>query len=367
MTVRTMPSVSVIVPTYGEALNLPELLASLERVRQEKALDMEVLIMDDNSQDGTDAAVAAFDRDWVRLIVRTRNRGLSAAVLDGFCEAKNDVLLVMDADLSHPPEVIPELIEQLCQGADFVVGSRYVRGGNTEEAWGIARWINSKAATLLARPFTRIKDPMSGFFAFRRALLKDCPPLNPIGYKIGLEILVKCRCRHIVEIPISFRQRRFGESKLSLREKILYLEHLRRLAEYKFGDWARFALFSIVGLSGAVVNLLVLTLLLWAKTPIRVAVAIAIVVAMFSNFALNRHFTFSYARRRPWGRQLLGFIAASMLGAVVNYATTLSVLRLGPLTEQFPQIAATCGIVAGMLLNYTGSRFIVFRKQGKGS
>lgn len=357
-----MPSVSVIVPTYKEALNLPALVERVEAVRNARGLDLEMVIMDDNSRDGTEEAVALLNRDWVRLIVRTANRGLSAAVLDGFREARKDVFLVMDADLSHPPEVIPEMLLRLRGGADFVLGSRYVAGGTTEEAWGVLRWINSKVATLLARPFTRLKDPMSGFFAFHRSLLDGAPPMNPVGYKIGLEILVKCDCRNVAEIPIHFSQRFQGESKLSLREQLLYLEHLRRLGEHKFGDWARFLQFSLVGFSGAFVNLAALTLLVWIGVPVRIAVAVAIFVAMFTNFLLNRQFTFSYARDRHWAGQLLGFVGASSFGAAANYATTLLILQYWPFTERFPQIAATFGILAGLASNYTLSRYIVFKK-----
>ncbi|NLV44942.1 MAG: glycosyltransferase family 2 protein [Candidatus Hydrogenedentes bacterium] len=356
------PSVSVIVPTYKEALNLPVLIERVEAVRDSGHLDLEMLIMDDDSRDGTEEAVASMNRDWVRLIVRTSDRGLSAAVLDGFRQARHEIFLVMDADLSHPPETIPEMLHRLCSGADFVLGSRYVKGGSTEEAWGFLRWINSKVATLLARPFTRLKDPMSGFFAFHRSLLDNAPPMNPVGYKIGLEVLVKCNCRNAVEIPIYFHQRFRGESKLSLREQLLYLEHLRRLAEYKYGDWARFMEFSFVGFSGTFVNLAVLTLLVWLGMPVRAAVAVAIFSAMFTNFLLNRQFTFSYARDRHWAGQLLGFVGASSLGALVNYIVTLSVLHYWPFTERFPQIAALFGIVAGLASNYLLSRYIVFKK-----
>ncbi len=357
-----LPSVSVIVPTYKEALNLPALVERVEGVRSKHHLDLEMILMDDDSRDGTEETVAALDREWVRLVVRKEDRGLSAAVLDGFRHARNEVLLVMDADLSHPPETIPEMLRRLRDGADFVLGSRYIAGGSTEEAWGFLRWLNSKVATLLARPFTRLKDPMSGFFAIPRTLLDNAPPMNPVGYKIALEILVKCDCRNVVEVPIHFSQRYKGESKLSLREQLLYLEHLRRLAEYKFGDWARFAEFCLVGLSGAFVNLAALTLLVWVAVPVRIAVAVAIFVAMLSNFVLNRQFPFAYAREKHWLPQLFGFIAASSLGAVANYCTTLLVLHFWPLTLRFPQIAASIGILTGMASNYLMTRYVVFKK-----
>src|SRR5262249_14226205 len=148
-------------------------------------------LMDDNSRDGTEEAVAQLHRDWVRLIVRTHDRGLSPAVLDGLRAARHNVFVVMDADLSHPPEKIPELVRALQDGADFVIGSRYVAGGTTDAEWGLFRWLNSRVATLLAWPLTSARDPMAGFFALTRPTFeRGQGALNPIGYKIGLELLV---------------------------------------------------------------------------------------------------------------------------------------------------------------------------------
>ena len=356
------PSLSIIVPTYQEAENLPGLLERIDAVRREYGLSLEVLIMDDDSQDGTEEVIAGQPRDWVRLVVRKTNRGLSAAVLDGFRQARNDVLLVMDADLSHPPEKIPEMLEALCAGADFVLGSRYVPGGGTDEEWGFFRWVNSRAATLLAFPFTSAKDPMSGFFAIRRETFDGAGALNPIGYKIGLEILVKCNCQRVEEIPIHFSTRRFGKSKLSLREQVRYLQHLRRLLVYKYGNWAHFAQFAAVGFSGTLVNLTVLTLFLWLEAPVEISAALAIYTAMLSNFVLNRRFTFSYARGGSVWRQLIGFVAASSVGALVNYCTVLTLVRLWLIFESVPQLASIAGILAGLTFNFFVSRYFVFVK-----
>ncbi len=115
---------------------------------------------------------------------------------------------------------------------------------------------------MLALPLTAIRDPMSGFFAMRHETLSTARDLTPVGYKILLEIIVKCQCRHIVEIPIHFANRRFGDSKLSLQEQLKYFRHLRRLYTHRYGTWSHFAQFLVVGLSGLVINLLVLTLLL---------------------------------------------------------------------------------------------------------
>ena len=127
-------------------------------------------------------------------------------MIAGLKLANGDVLVVMDADLSHPPEKVPELVAALRDpAADFVIGSRYVSGGGTADDWGVFRWLNSKAATLLAWPLTSVRDPMAGFFALRRKdFTAHQSELDPIGYKIGLELMVKCDCRHPVEVPIFF-------------------------------------------------------------------------------------------------------------------------------------------------------------------
>jgi len=271
------PSVSVVVPTYREAQNIPSLIERIDRVRREHDLDLELLIMDDDSRDGTAETVQSLGRPWVRLVTRIQNRGLSPAVLDGFALARHDLLLVMDADLSHPPEKIPEMLDALTAGHDFVVGSRYVPGGSTDHDWGPFRWINSRAATLLARPLTSIKDPMSGFFALRRETYQKAATLNPVGYKIALELLVKADCRRVCEIPIHFGQRRLGDSKLSLREQLSYIRHLRRLFIHKYGHWARGA---ILGASATALSLAALSLLYAAGISLERAAAAAILVAI---------------------------------------------------------------------------------------
>jgi dolichol-phosphate mannosyltransferase len=225
--------VSVIVPTYREAANLPVLAAALHEALTAANTAYELIVVDDDSRDGTEQVCAELAAKLpLRLLVRRGERGLASAVVHGMHAAVGRWLVVMDADLSHPPEAVPSLLDALRNGADFVVGSRYVKGGSTEEGWGLYRWLNSKAATMMAWPLARIADPMAGFFALPRARFAQAPVLDPIGYKIGLELLVKCRCRRVVEVPIHFRNRLHGESKLSLREQINYLRHLGRL--YRF-------------------------------------------------------------------------------------------------------------------------------------
>lgn len=224
---------TVVVPTKREADSLPLLVERLAGVRERRGLDLRLLVMDDDSRDGT-VEWARSTPDWVELVVRTRDHGLSAAVLDGVRRAETETVVVMDADLSHPPETIPELLARLDEGCDFVVGSRYAAGGATDEAWTLLRAVNSRVATALARPLTSIRDPMSGFFAFRRRLLERAERLDPIGYKIGLEILVRCRAERVAEVPIRFAVREHGESKLGLTEQVRYLRHLGRLYRFRY-------------------------------------------------------------------------------------------------------------------------------------
>ena len=234
---RGIASVSIIVPTYREVENLDPFIDRVSGVRDESGLDIDVTFMDDDSRDGSVEAIARRPEPWVRMVVRTSDRGLSRAVLDGMRRARGDVLVCMDADLSHPAAAIPRMLAALEEGADFVVGSRYIEGGSTSAGWGFHRWLNSRVATLLARPLTSVRDPMAGFFALRRSTFERGTDLNPVGYKIGLELMVKCRCERVVEVPIHFEDRQLGASKLTLKQQLLYLEHLRRLLMFKYSPF----------------------------------------------------------------------------------------------------------------------------------
>jgi dolichol-phosphate mannosyltransferase len=358
-TVPWPPIVGVVVPTYREVENIPFLVDRLHDIREQTGWKIKLLFMDDNSKDGSEELIRAMDLPWVKMIVRTTDRGLSQAVLEGLHRLSADVLVVMDADLSHPTEKIPELVQALENGADFAVASRFAEGGSTDDDWGIFRWLNSRVATLVALPLSPLKDPMSGFFALRRSTFLSGRDFNPIGYKIGLELLIKCRCIRPVEIPIHFSNRRFGESKLSLREQLRYLQHVRRLYIYKFGNWSHLAQFLVVGASGLAVNLLLLTAFVAAGVARTAAVAAAIFLSMVWNFALNRRFTFSYARREPILKQFVGYVSTSAVGAVVNYLVTMWLWD----SFHYNQIAAAIGVVAGTAFNFAGSRYVIFRKK----
>lgn len=362
--IRFTAGISIIIPTYQEAENIPHILKRIDALRQEYDLTLEVLFMDDNSRDGSIEAVAAAGFDWARIIVRETDRGLSPAVIEGFEAARYPVLICMDCDLSHPPEVIPKLVLGLHSSQQFVIGSRYVPGGSTDDDWGFFRWFNSFVATVLARPLTTVRDPMSGFFAMRKSDFDAVRGLNPVGYKVALELIVKCSFENVGEVPIHFTDRLHGESKLTLREQLKYIKHLRRLYMHKFAGMMYLLQFLFVGASGVVVNLAILSLLFWVGLPEWLCLAAGIGVSLCSNFLLNRRFTFSYARHEPVLRQFLGFVSASLLGLMVNYGVALS-LRMNVL-EEGPfalQLSALAGIAAGMGFNFLGARYLVFRKR----
>lgn len=237
--------VSVVIPTLNEAGNLRELVERIDRALANQPY--EILIVDDGSRDGTHDLCIELQRTYpLRLLIRSEPAdGLSGAVLHGLARAHGEFLVVMDADLQHAPEQVPDLLAPLIrQEAEFVLGSRYVAGGTTEDDWGVVRWANSKVATLLARPFAgQTRDPMSGFFALRRQTYERAGTLNPIGYKVALELICKCGVRNVREVPIRFGLRGAGRSKLTLTQQVHYLDHLSRLYDYCFpraSTWVKF-------------------------------------------------------------------------------------------------------------------------------
>jgi dolichol-phosphate mannosyltransferase len=219
--------VSIVLPTLREHDSLV-----LLRPRLEHALagySAEVVVVDDDSRDGTEELVATWCAPpEYHLIVRRGVRGLASAVVEGLRRARGSVVVVMDADGSHPPELLPELIEPIRRGeAAFVLASRMVPGGSSPGLPGLRRAI-SWGATRLAEPLTGVGDPMSGFFAVRRDAV-EIDQLAPVGYKIALEVLVKCRPSPVREVPFEFGPRLAGTSKLDRRQMGQYLRHLVRL------------------------------------------------------------------------------------------------------------------------------------------
>jgi dolichol-phosphate mannosyltransferase len=223
--------VSVVIPALREQANLRRLLPQLFNAFQLAGFVAEVIVVDDESRDGTEELCTGLASTYaLRLITRRNERGLASAVLYGLREASGDVCVVMDADLSHPPEVVPSLVQAARSPAcDLALGSRYIAGGSVEPSWGWFRRLNSRVATLLARGLTDACDPMAGFFAIKRSTLSRAKVLRPVGYKIALELIVRCDCRHVVEVPIAFKNRKHGNSKLSIAQQWAYIRHLARL------------------------------------------------------------------------------------------------------------------------------------------
>lgn len=220
--------VSIIIPTYNEKKNIKELIPNLFSERN----DLEVIIVDDNSPDGTGKTAENLAKKYnVKVISREEKLDLSSAVVDGFRVASSDVIGVMDADLSHPYSKIGELIE-LTIDYDLVIGSRSIRGGRVEQ-WPWYRKVMSTTGKILAKPLiNNIKDPLSGFFFMKKSVVRNIN-FNPIGYKILIEILVKGSYRNVIEVPYVFSNRGVGSSKLNMKEHTNYLRHLKRLYVYK--------------------------------------------------------------------------------------------------------------------------------------
>jgi dolichol-phosphate mannosyltransferase len=221
--------ISVIVPTYNEAGPLPLLV---ERLAAAMSREWELVVVDDGSPDGTaDIAEQLAPKRPVRVVRRKAKSGLASAVIDGFTAARGDVLVVMDADLSHPPEVVPDLVRALDDGADLAVGSRYVRGGKTMD-WPLRRRIVSRVACYMGNALVPVRDATSGFFAIRRSAI-DGVRLNAIGFKIGFEVIARSRAKKIVEVPYTFRDRELGKSKFGRREIGQYVVQLGIVARDK--------------------------------------------------------------------------------------------------------------------------------------
>lgn len=225
---------SLIIPTYQEALNLGNLLQRIASI--DFAQLFEVILVDDNSQDGTEKVVKQLQLQypWLKWIVRHGPRDLSQAILLGLQQAIYPIIVIMDADLSHPPEKIPLMLAALREAdVDMVVGSRYVAGGSIDINMPLKRRLISRGCALLTRLVVPVRDPLSGFIAIKKERCLRGAALQPLGWKIGLEMMVKCQCKNIREIPIHFTDRKLGKSKFNFKEAINYLRHLSRLIIYK--------------------------------------------------------------------------------------------------------------------------------------
>ena len=356
-------TVSIVVPTLREAANIPTLAARIHDALAGSGIEWELLLVDDDSNDGSEQIVAELARRLpVRMEVR-RNmpRDLSLAVLHGIRLARFDRVVVMDADLSHSPERIGKLLAALDGDCDLAVGSRYVPGGTVDRSWGWGRRLNSRVATLLALPLVRCTDPMSGFFATDRRALPDLERLQPVGYKIGLELMVRGRLR-VAEVPIDFVDRDLGSSKMDWRQQVDYLRHLYRLYLYRYGATARLLSFGLVGASGFVIDLAVYLGLQAVGVEHRLARLLSFWPAATWNWALNRAMTFEERPRQPRVRQWTKFVASSLIGLSVNAGSYTLLTSYVDLFARHRLVALICGVALGAGANFVIANRYVYRR-----
>jgi dolichol-phosphate mannosyltransferase len=226
-------SLSIIVPTYNERDRLPELVTAVFEAYASEGLDGELVVVDDNSPDGTGALAEELAHGRRMTVVHRRGKlGLGTAVIDGFAAASAPIVGVIDADMSHPPALLPRMLAVMQHAnADVVVASRYIRDGGTRN-WSAMRLLMSRLACVLARGVTPVRDATSGFFLIRKELAQGVR-ISAGGFKICLELLVRGRPGTVVEVPYVFAGRTAGESKMNVKEALGYLVQLRDLHRFR--------------------------------------------------------------------------------------------------------------------------------------
>jgi len=332
--------ISIIIPTYNESENIIQVLKSIGE-HLPKDIAAEAIVVDDNSPDGTGKVVEDYINDTqtkvgysVDVIHRKTKSGLSTAILDGIQHSSGETVVVMDSDFSHPPKIIPQLVEEVkISKYDIAIASRYTDGGEVS-GWSTKRKLISKTAKGIAKAGLGVNesDPMSGFFAFRRKILEGIK-LDAIGYKMLLEILVKTNGAKVKEIPYTFTDRTRGSSKLDSSTMLDYVKSVWRL--YRYGHKAKVSdtrtsihfiskagRFYTVGASGLLVNYIIS--LLFADVIIDFwyihATIIGIAVSKSSNFILNKIWTFedrNFEAKKTLA-QYGKFVGFSSLGALIQ-------------------------------------------------
>ena len=337
---QSQAQVSVIIPTYNESENIIQVLKSIGE-HLPKDVEVEAIVVDDNSPDGTGKVVEDYITDTrneagysINIIHRETKSGLSSAILDGIQHSSAETIVVMDSDFSHPPKIIPQLVEEIkTSGYDIAIASRYTEGGEVS-GWSTKRKLISKGATGIAKAGLGVNesDPMSGFFAFKRKILEGIK-FDAIGYKMLLEILVKTKGAKVKEIPYTFTDRARGSSKLDSSTMFDFVTSVWKLYRYghatKVSDTrtsvrfiSKAGRFYTVGASGLLVNYLVS--LLFADAVVNFwyihATIIGIAISMTSNFILNKIWTFedrNFAVKKTLA-QYGKFVGFSSLGALIQ-------------------------------------------------
>jgi dolichol-phosphate mannosyltransferase len=367
-----MYDLTVIIPTFNEEANIRNIVMAVDAVFHEHSLHGQILVVDDNSSDATISIVHELMRtkENVAILVREDDHGLSQSVADGFSHASSDIFIVIDADFSHPPVLIPRMYDEIRKGYDIVIGSRYMEGGRIRK-WPLKRRVISIGATFLGRLlFPDITDPVSGFFAVQKKVVEKAP-LKPRGYKILLEVLGKGTWEKDKEIPFEFVDREIGASKLKIKTIVEYAQQVADITLYSFSnhgsaawrEWKRIFKFGIVGISGIVVNLGILFLLVefFAQNK-DLASIIAIEFSILNNFIWNDLWTFSSAEDQSLsGRlpRLVTFNIVSIGGAVINYGIFLILTAWFGVYYLAAQLV---GILIAFIWNFLVNRRITWTK-----
>ncbi|WP_435879496.1 glycosyltransferase [Streptomyces tirandamycinicus] len=356
-------AVTVVIPTFNESANIRELLHRLTDSVPAR-LPCEVVFVDDSSDD-TPAVIAEAAQDCpfpVTVIHRDApDGGLGGAVVEGMKAAGSGWIVVMDADLQHPPSLIPELVATgEKESADLVVASRYLPGGSRAGLAGGYRVAVSRGATWLAkglfpRALRGISDPMSGFFAIRRSAV-TAEALKPLGYKILLELAVRCRPGEAAEVPFVFQDRFAGESKSTAREGLRFLRHLVGLRTAS--PFARMAAFGLIGLTGFVPNLLALHALVTAGLHYLPAEILANQFGVLWNFALIELLLFRDRRHhRHWADRVGRF------ALLANADLVLRIPLIALLVGQFQLAvlpATALALLTTFVLRFAGTEALVY-------
>ncbi len=355
---QNAPEVTIIVPTLNEAENIdllcPHILSGVV------GLDAEILFVDGGSTDGTQAYIECWvNKGPIRMVQSDASGGLAGDVLYAAKLAKADVVVVMDADLSHPPESIPALVRPVLDGThDLAIGSRYVEGGATP-GWAWWRRVASKAATALAWPLVSVRDPMSGFFAVRRDNLLKLGR-RATGFKIAMEILARSDdSLRVAEVPIVFQDRLHGRSKFGLNEVGSYVKQVFSLAggAVSIGNGLRFG---VVGLGGLVLDLLIFNVLMLTGCALLWSHVSSFMAATVFNYLLNSRWAFAqtaWVGKEPESRRYLRFMVVCLLGLFLRGAMLTTLVEAA---QWAPQFAILIAITAASFVNFIGMAFFVF-------
>lgn len=354
---------SIVIPTFNERSNIPELLSRLEAALG--VTGWEVIFVDDDSPDGTASLVRTVARvdPRVRCLQRIGRRGLSSACIDGMLASAAPAIAIMDADLQHDEAILPKMLSEIELGhADVVVGTRYAGGGSTGN-WRNRRAILSRIATAASRGVLsqHVSDPMSGFFILGRPVLDaTVRDLSGLGFKILLDILTTVsRPLRVVEVPYQFRERLTGESKL---DGLVVWEYGMLLAHKTVGRYlpVRFLAFSIVGGLGVLIHMTTLTVMLKGlHASFAGAQSIATAIAMICNFALNNVLTYRDRRLKGWGwlRGLATFMAACGVGALANIGIATYLFQ----SRTQWAVAGLAGVLVSAVWNYAVTQTYTWR------